>query len=197
MNKFTLDSSYHPDQPEHVKSHGHISFQEDVNGYNLYLSLCGRQSDETMPRESLVALRDAINAELGENSFQAEVGDWLLRCFGKKIAFDGQERNHRFLEEALELVQATGCTKQEASNLVDYVFGRDVGEVSQEVGGTMVTLAALCYAIDVDLQAAMMTELARINLPEVLVRIREKQKLKPSMSALPGVYPDRKETDNG
>lgn len=196
MNKFTLESSYHPDQPEHVKSHGHISFREDVNGYNLYLSLCGRQSDETMPRESLVALRDAINAQLNEHPFQTEVGDWLLRCFGKQIAFDVTERNHRFLEEALELVQATGCTKQEAHNLVDYVFGRDVGEVTQEVGGTMVTLAALCFANDVDLNAAMLAELARINLPDVILRIGEKQKTKPSMSPLPGVYPDRKEVDN-
>ncbi|RQS15519.1 hypothetical protein DIE07_03565 [Burkholderia sp. Bp9002] len=35
---------------------------------------------------------------------------WMLECFGAAIATDRMERNHRFLEEALELVQACGCT---------------------------------------------------------------------------------------
>ena len=39
---------------------------------------------------------------------------------------------HRFLEEALELVQACGATASEAHQLVDYVYGRPVGEPAQE-----------------------------------------------------------------
>jgi hypothetical protein len=42
--------------------------------------------------------------------FQHRVRDWVLACFGEVIAADVTERNHRFLEEALELVQAKGCT---------------------------------------------------------------------------------------
>lgn len=123
--------------------------------------------------------------------FQAGVAAWMLECFGQQIARDKTERNHRFLEEALELVQACGCTDEEAHKLVDYVFGREVGERSQEVGGVMVTLAALCLAQDMDMQACAETELARITKPEVVIRIREKQKRKPSMSPLPGAYPER------
>ncbi len=37
--------------------------------------------------------------------FQPNVQPWLLSCFGEQIANDKIERNHRFLEEALELVQ--------------------------------------------------------------------------------------------
>src|ERR1700729_2206748 len=36
-------------------------------------------------------------------SFQDRVDAWMFRCFGHAIAKDLTERNHRFLEEALEL----------------------------------------------------------------------------------------------
>ena len=84
--------------------------------------------------------------------FQSRVLPWLLECFGAEIASDTVERNHRFLEEALELVQACGCPSDEAHKLVDYVYGREVGEKSQEVGGVMVTLAALCLAQGLDMR---------------------------------------------
>ena len=123
--------------------------------------------------------------------FQARVKPWLLECFGEAIAADRQERNHRFLEEALELVQANQCTASEAHQLVDYVYGRPVGEPSQEVGGVMVTLAALCLATEIDMHAAGETELGRIWTK--VDQIRAKQAAKPAMSPLPGVYPDREQ----
>lgn len=73
-------------------------------------------------------------------SFQPRVQPWLMACFGEMIASDREERNHRFIEEALELVQANGCTQSEAHQLVDYVYGRPVGELPQEVGGVMVKI---------------------------------------------------------
>ena len=42
--------------------------------------------------------------------FQASVSPWMQQCFGPEISADITERNHRFLEEALELVQSSGCT---------------------------------------------------------------------------------------
>lgn len=101
------------------------------------------------------------------------------------IAADRLERNHRFFEEAAELVQSNGMTRSEAHQLVDYVFDRPVGEMRQEVGGVMVTLAALCQASDADMVAAGETELARITVPETLARIRAKQAAKPKHSPLP------------
>lgn len=125
----------------------------------------------------------------GEESFQARVLPWMLECFGAAISADRVERNHRFLEEALELVQACGATASEAHQLVDYVYGRDTGEASQEVGGVMVTLAALCLAHKMDMLAAGEIELARIWTK--VAQIRAKQAAKPSMSPLPGSYPER------
>ena len=117
--------------------------------------------------------------------FQNRVHPWLLACFGAEIAADCLERNDRFIEEALELVQATGYSRDRAHALVDYVFGRSIGEPSQEVGGVMVTLAALCLANNLDMHAAAETELDRINTPEIITKIRAKQAAKPKGSALP------------
>lgn len=119
-----------------------------------------------------------------DGSFQSRVQPWMLACFGEMIAGDREERNHRFLEEALELVQSTGCTESEAHQLVDYVYGRAIGEPNQEVGGVMVTLAALCLANALDMHEAGETELARIWTK--VEQIRAKQAAKPKHSPLPG-----------
>ncbi len=115
--------------------------------------------------------------------FQARVQPWMLECFGQEIASDSKERNHRFLEESLELVQACGCAQSEAHQLVDYVYGRDVGEKHQEVGGVMVTLAALCLAQHLDMHDCGEMELARIWTK--VEQIRAKQAAKPKHSPLP------------
>jgi NTP pyrophosphatase (non-canonical NTP hydrolase) len=117
------------------------------------------------------------------NTFHFDVRDWMLVCFNEQIAADITERNHRFIEEALELVQASGCTKSEAHQLVDYVYGRDQGEINQEVGGVMVTLAALCNAQGVDMFAAGNLELARVWTK--VDQIRAKRAAKPKHSPLP------------
>lgn len=53
-------------------------------------------------------------------SFQHRVWQWIVACFPTPAHLDVQERNHRFLEEALELAQANSCTKEEALELVEY-----------------------------------------------------------------------------
>lgn len=118
--------------------------------------------------------------------FQQNVLKWAIEAFGAEVVRDTQERCDRFIEEALELVQAVGYDRERAHALVDYVFSRPVGEVHQEAGGVMVTLASLASIINVDLFADGSTELARVNQPEVMARIREKHKTKPTGSALPG-----------
>lgn len=115
--------------------------------------------------------------------FQQRVQPWMMACFGAEISADFKERNHRFLEESLELVQACDCTAEEAHMLVDYVYGRPVGEKHQEVGGVMVTLAALCLAQGLDMHDCGETELARIWTK--VEAIRAKQAAKPKNSPLP------------
>lgn len=120
---------------------------------------------------------------MAEKTFQQRVDRWMMVCFGAAIANDLQERNHRFLEEALELVQTSGCTAHEAHQLVDYVYGRPLGEPLQEAGGVMVTLAALCQANHLDMHDAGEIELVRIWTK--VEQIRAKQAAKPKHSPLP------------
>jgi hypothetical protein len=116
-------------------------------------------------------------------NFQRRVDAWIRQCFGDQIRDDKMERNHRLLEEALETVQTGGCTASEAHQLVDYVFGRPVGEKAQEVGGVMNTLAAWCNAHGVDLESAAEAELDRCWAN--IEKIRAKQAAKPKHSPLP------------
>ena len=115
--------------------------------------------------------------------FQRRVREWVVACFPTASVSNRQERTHRFLEEALELAQASGCSRSEAAELVDYVFSRDIGDVRQEVGGVMVTLAALCDALDIDLESAAEGELQR-NWRRIDL-IRAKHARRPTNSARP------------
>ena len=116
-------------------------------------------------------------------SFQDCVNEWMQVCFGEEISKDKIERCHRFLEESLELVQSLGITKSDVLKLVDYTFGRPIGETSQEVGGVMVTLSALCSASEIDMQRSANVELMRIWTK--INAIRQKQATKPKHSPLP------------
>lgn len=117
------------------------------------------------------------------SELQDRVKPWLIACFGEEIAGDKTERNHRFLEESLELVQSIGCVRSEAHQLVDYVFDRDKGDPKQEAGGVMLTLAALCLAQGLDMHAAGNAELDRVW--SKIDKIRAKQAAKPKHSPLP------------
>lgn len=119
----------------------------------------------------------------GITSFQARVEKWLEACFPPEVRADRGERTHRFLEEALELAQANGCSRGDAVALVDYVFGRPKGHADLEVGGVLVTLAGLCSASEINMDEAGARELAR-NWDRIDA-IRAKQQSKPHGSPLP------------
>lgn len=99
---------------------------------------------------------------------------------------DLTERRDRFLEEALELAQALGVGKQAAHELVHYVWERPVGEPTQEMGGTMVTLAGLASFVGLDMVACGEAELTRCQTPEVVAKIRAKRATRVRGSVLPG-----------
>ncbi len=120
---------------------------------------------------------------MGITSFQERVGNWLKACFPAAVRSDRAERTHRFLEEALELAQANGCSRNDAIALVQYVYGRPVGVPASEVGGVMVTLAALCSASGIDMDEAGNGELKR-NWDRIDT-IRAKYAAKPHGSPLP------------
>lgn len=122
--------------------------------------------------------------------FQLGVAEWMSKCFSPATAVDIRERGDRLLEEVIELLQSHGYDKARVGTLLEYVYGRPVGEPTQEVGGVMVTLAAYCNAASISMYAEGERELARINQPKVLTKIQEKQAAKASIafdSPLPGL----------
>jgi hypothetical protein len=131
-----------------------------------------------------------IAQEILENvpeSFQNRVAPWVVECFGPEVAKDVPERSHRFIEEALELAQSSGISKRECAELLDYVYNRPTGDKNQEVGGTMITLAALCTALGIEMAQEGERELTRIK--GKTAAIRAKWLSKPKFGPLPGEYP--------
>jgi hypothetical protein len=122
-------------------------------------------------------------------TYQARVASWMRQCFNYSLYSNMIERGDRLLEEVLELLQSHGYDKTRVPWLVEYVYGRPVGNPGQEVGGVMVTLAGYCYIADLNMHAEGERELNRINQPEVMAKIRAKQQAKNALhfdTPLPG-----------
>jgi hypothetical protein len=96
-------------------------------------------------------------------TFQSRVYEWVRDAFGFESAFDKKIRTHRFVEEAIELAQATDCPKEEVLRIVEYVYGRPKGDVFQEIGGVLITLNALAAATRQETHWSGEAELERIR----------------------------------
>lgn len=95
------------------------------------------------------------------HSFMKDVKAWVLDTFGDESLRDRRIRSHRFIEECIELVQACDIPKSEVQKIVDYVYSRPKGVMTQEVGGVMVTFAAHANSFDYDPELCGMIELGR------------------------------------
>lgn len=129
--------------------------------------------------------------------YQDRASAWLLECFGSTLATTRKERAQRFIEEALELAQAEGLTKEDCLLMVDYVFSRPVGHSPQEVGGVMLTLAGVCWNSKIDLNAAAKAELARVQHPEMIAKIRAKQASKSAILGITSAPAPQQEGERG
>lgn len=70
-----------------------------------------------------------------------------------------------YLSMALLLARYRRCPVEDVTEMVDYVFGRPKGEVHQEVGGAVITLASLCGQSKIDMMASGWQQL-KIAYPE-------------------------------
>jgi len=120
------------------------------------------------------------------SKFQDRVRAWAVHTFGIEILSNKRERGFRFCEESLELVQAVGITKEEVLQLVDYVYGRPIGTVKEEVGGVGTTLASLCVTHDIDMEGCFNHELDYKCWPKAeAIRAKHNSKVNKD-SSLPG-----------
>jgi len=188
--KIMIDFSNRIDkQTDEVKSEKAKTIKEIVWEAILATS-DGREfySDRIGFKNVVKAFEYLLNQKITLSDYQSSVEKWCLDCFGEEIATNTLERCFRFIEEALELVQSLGVTKEQVLSSVDYTFNRPSGETTQEVGGVMVTLAALCSAGKLNLENSAIQELERIILPENIEKIRRKHFNKPKevLSPIPG-----------
>ena len=111
---------------------------------------------------------------------QQRVDKWLRMTFDNATADDPRQRALRFLEEAIELVQATGTIdEEEAQGMVNYVYNRPKGDIRQEIAGTTFCLLGLANVYSVNVKWALSEELRRVSFPRVYQAIREKWRNKP------------------
>lgn len=119
------------------------------------------------------------------DTFQPRVDEWMQVTFGtKESARSTTERADRFLEEALELYQAAGNSRESAMLLTSHVFSRPVGEPVDEIGGVMVTLSALATSLNA--RITNVSEIALVKCWRNSEKIRAKDAAKPNFSPLPG-----------
>ncbi len=112
-------------------------------------------------------------------NFQTRVIKWVSLIFGVHVLLNKQERSERFIEEAIELVQACGLPEERVGVLLRRVYSRPVGKVGQEIGGVCVTLAALCHVQEKILQDCAYVELNRIENTELWPAMLESHNAKP------------------
>lgn len=93
---------------------------------------------------------------------QRQVSEWCERCFGVEHATSLPARGIRMLEEAIELAQAVGVDPAMAHKLIDFVYGRPVGEIGQEIGGVSLCILALANAAGLDADAEEAKEITRV-----------------------------------
>jgi hypothetical protein len=145
---------------------------------HVWICFCGRELgwvDKLFPVKCLCgSSRGAtLYCPLLRNQFR--VVDWVRKVFDEATATNGPERALRLVEEAIELAQACGVGRDALHRLVDYVLDRPVGDPAQEIAGCMVTLYAAAHALGVDADEVFEQELSRIQLPEVIDRVRRRQ----------------------
>jgi len=93
---------------------------------------------------------------------QHTIARWCAEAFGQEHASSLPQRGIRLLEEAIEAAQAAGCSADMAHRLVDFVFGRPVGELRQELGGVGLCLLALANAAGLSADDAEDEEARRV-----------------------------------
>jgi hypothetical protein len=93
---------------------------------------------------------------------QVRVAQWCRDAFGVEHASSVPQRGLRLAEEAIEAAQACGVPVDKIHFLVDYVYGRPVGEVGQELGGVGVTLLALANAAGFSADLEEYKEVSRV-----------------------------------
>ena len=87
---------------------------------------------------------------------------WARRSFGRDHVSNIPTRALRHGEEAIEVMQAAAVPKETALKCVETVYSRPVGDLKQEIGGSLLTLNILCEELRYESDYLFEVELARV-----------------------------------
>lgn len=122
-----------------------------------------------------MSVTDAV-LKMCRDDRQRQALKWVVETFGD-IALARNERIDRFIEEAIELAQAVGMTKERLLSIAEYVYGRPQGVPFQEMGGVSLTFLLLCESHGVSADDAEREELARaFSLDKLKLRMKQNAK---------------------
>lgn len=108
---------------------------------------------------------------------QRLITKWAVDSFTEEEALSVEQRGLRLLEEAIELAQVCRVDKSMIHKLVDYVYGRPVGQIQQEIGGVGLTLLVLGEVAHVDVDLCEVVEIQRVLIkPKEFFAERNHQK---------------------
>lgn len=111
-------------------------------------------------------------------SAQDEVTSWAIKVFGARLVYDKRHRSLRFLEEALELVQACGLDKIDALKVMSQVYAKPAEKViAKEVAGSFTTLMALSSCLSIDFEGAYEDEMSYRHNNVELIRKKNQEKV--------------------
>lgn len=111
---------------------------------------------------------------------QRRIRAWVESTFSYLMpqVMEVKERRMRFYEEANELAQACGMTREEAHRMVDYTWDRPQDTPEKEIGGVMVCTLGLIEALGLDAMDLLEAELVRIEDPDFIEKIHAKHQSK-------------------
>lgn len=136
------------------------------------------------------ALEAVFFATTRYDTFQSQAGAWMGTAILPSRNSAIITRGDRLAEEVFELLQSQHYPRERLRMLEDYVFNRPIGEPGQEMGGVMLTLACYGEVAGLNMHLEGYRELARVNRPDVIARIKKKQESAAALdftSPLPGV----------
>jgi hypothetical protein len=92
---------------------------------------------------------------------QQRVLNWARTVLSEDEVSGREQRAIRLAEETIELAQSCNVDKAMLHKLVDYVYGRPIGEPMQELGGVSVCVLAMANALGLDADTVEEIEVRR------------------------------------
>jgi hypothetical protein len=110
-------------------------------------------------------------------TLESRVAEWIKTRIGEENAHR-RERAMRLLEEAVELAQSEGITREQINRQTAHVFARPIGDPRQEAAGVAVCLLGWCAATGntlIDLATAEIERIEAKPLSEIRGSLTRKQ----------------------